>query len=158
MTATVKGWIETIERMRQKGNENGVKIFYFVFLWASYNDFYRELYPELRYDWEAVLKLYEDDRAKGIYAGLKSKFLCSFTKNNRNCVVDIRPNPKPPAFYKTGQDSLKDFLGAVYQIRCNFFHGDKDPYNPEDIRLIVWAYECLSEFLSKVDEERFPRI
>ena len=41
--------------------------------------------------------------------------------------------------------SLDSVLDVIYQIRCNLFHGRKDPDTVRDEILIKWAYEILTK-------------
>ena len=38
-------------------------------------------------------------------------------------------------------NTLKDYLLVLYQVRCNFFHGEKIPSDQDDNRTIEWAYK-----------------
>jgi len=46
--------------------------------------------------------------------------------------------------------SLKDVL---YQVRCNIFHGEKSPGDPNDDRIVLAAYPVLSELMKRVSDK-----
>ena len=37
-------------------------------------------------------------------------------------------------------EDFEKFVNVIYQIRCNFFHGDKIPFDKDDESLVKWAY------------------
>ena len=45
------------------------------------------------------------------------------------------------------QSDFKALMNAVYQIRCNLFHGGKLPYNPRDKKLVAAALEIVMGLL-----------
>src|SRR5205085_1604998 len=49
-------------------------------------------------------------------------------------------------FNSQTENNLTLYLKVIYQIRCNFFHGDKMPSDPDDEKLIIWAYETFHDF------------
>jgi hypothetical protein len=57
-------------------------------------------------------------------------------------VRDMRPRSRQ---VKRIQDpkSLKEILEAVYQVRCNLFHGAKDRFNPDDENKTQAALELI---------------
>lgn len=55
-----------------------------------------------------------------------------------------RWNPKKPA-----KPQLKDLFGAIYQVRCNLFHGDKVSYAEIDAQLVDHANTCLRLWLEQ---------
>lgn len=39
------------------------------------------------------------------------------------------------------------FLPAVYRVRCNLFHGEKSPYNPDDAIIVEASFRTLVGFM-----------
>jgi hypothetical protein len=42
-------------------------------------------------------------------------------------------------------NNIEEVVRAIYQVRCNFFHGTKDPHNPRDSNLV----QCTGDILEK---------
>lgn len=50
----------------------------------------------------------------------------------------------------TQKNDLTQFLLIIYQIRCNLFHWNKDPYNLRDTSMVESAWIALKSFLEKL--------
>lgn len=159
-------WKEYINNCLSINNSNAVFINFFA-LWNAYNYLYNELYNNIKYDSNKAVKIADDDFLSDYYElDIKNTALEEFQKipsfNNeesiRNQVVDTRFNKinhNNNAKFNDTNCSLKDLLNAIYQIRCNLFHGDKTPYNDTDIKLVSWAYKYLSLILHKYKPDEF---
>lgn len=93
------------------------------------------------------------------WINLKQKYLETFSSlkkdglQSREYVIDMhQSHHQNKKYFNNEHSSLNDFLKVLYQIRCNFFHGNKSPYGPygpssEDVQLICWASNALDEIL-----------
>ncbi|MBI2012230.1 hypothetical protein HYS91_05695 [Candidatus Daviesbacteria bacterium] len=74
----------------------------------------------------------------------------SLLKNLRNLspVEDMRPGRKGK--YKELKDinNLEEVVWFIYQIRCNLFHGSKDPINSRDASLVELSGELLEKWIT----------
>lgn len=133
------------------------KIVLFVFLWMKYNDFYNQKNPTMYKDPKKAIKLAEDVNVQNKYEELKENFVRRFREIEyldrstglKMPRLHLVSQNGPDVAYNSHNNSLKDFLTVVYKIRCNFFHGEKEP-NQIDIKLIGWAYDCLNELLEGI--------
>lgn len=121
----------------------------FMILWMAYNSYYSNKYPT-KNDRECINLLSNDTHTQQIYDSKKQQILSSFAQihssycSPRNFVKDMRTSRNArDAIFDEQHNDLYDFLNAVYQIRCNLFHGDKTPYSETDKELTKWAYENL---------------
>ncbi len=136
------------------------KVIEFVFLWQEYNFRYQMGYEDNLHDRERALELKDNQEAQTKYAELKNEFIDTFS-NIDSLVSDNKPRTKlfidytsqhAKEYHRNGKDSLEDFLDVVYQIRCNFLHGEKlrREDEPIDVKLICWAKDCLEKLLNEI--------
>lgn len=139
------------------------KVVEFVFLWQDYNYWYNRKNPNLiskkgvPLDEERATKLSEDEIAVNIYNIHKDSFLVSFERIpsnlNKEWLRDRLLSTgqyQREVLYNRSNDSLKDFLMLIYQIRCNFIHGSKEG-DEVDVSLIGWARDCLGCLLEATE-------
>lgn len=130
----------------------------FIAIWISFNSFYACEYlheNEIR-----QLKILED-KYKDIFKSVvdTNKF---FFSNFRNY---INTKPENPGFiqdlrYSVDKEKHKkryynltsfcEYLGCVYQVRCNLFHGGKSLADGQDENIVGHSYITLSVFLEKL--------
>ena len=108
-------------------------------------------------DEEQATKLSEDEIAVNIYNIHKDSFLASFERIpsnlNKEWLRDRLLSTgqyQREVLYNRSNDSLKDFLMLIYQIRCNFIHGSKEG-DEVDVSLIGWARDCLGCLLEATE-------
>ena len=145
-------WIEYLDIDNKYIDENAQRnILKFIFLWLKINEYCNKKYGSDKSDTKKINKLSDENILKEKYATLKDDFLEKFASQEKNgiqrtFVIDMRyPNIESEYKYFTQEhDNLHDFLKIIYQIRCNLFHGEKEP-SDENIELVLWAYDCLNE-------------
>jgi hypothetical protein len=54
---------------------------------------------------------------------------------------------RPLGWVAGQQPRWADLLSAIYQIRCNLFHGVKSPQNADDQQLVSMAFRSLTRFI-----------
>lgn len=47
---------------------------------------------------------------------------------------------------------LDDLIKVLYQVRCNVFHGEKVPYDPNDDKIVKAAHPVLFFIVEKLAE------
>lgn len=129
----------------------------FMTLWMSYNNFYNNFTGNER---TKACKVGDDEDVQKIFEEYKCDFLSKFSNipqhhsKIRLCVFN--PNKRKwDAYFDEQHFEIKDFLSAVYQIRCNLFHGNKAPNIDVDKELVKWAYECLYKLLHEYKPDLF---
>ncbi len=145
-------WIEYLDIDNKYIDENAQRnILKFIFLWLKINEYCNKQYGSDKLDTKKINKLSCENILKEKYLTLKDDFLKKFSDLkkdgiSRSFVKDMRHpnNPKFNVKFDSLNYDLKNFLNIVYQIRCNLFHGEKEPSN-ENIELVLWAYDCLNE-------------
>ncbi|MBP3546334.1 MAG: hypothetical protein J6K16_04285 [Alphaproteobacteria bacterium] len=130
----------------------------FMILWMSYNSFYNKLDNRCG-DRRKACKIGEDEKAIEIFERRKNNFLNDFKNIAQNsdvrlCVINMQ-NRNRNVYFDNNHCDIKDFLSAVYQVRCNLFHGDKTPYWDADVRLVSWAYNSLYALLHEYKPDLF---
>jgi hypothetical protein len=123
----------------------------FASLWISFNA------------WETYESQEESDRDKIEWAkenpALKQKYSELIANNNTfkekvlalQSLCPIYRNKPYNGSREVRIANLVNFgevLEAIYVIRCNFFHGEKSPDEPRDIKLTELAFSILSEVFS----------
>lgn len=74
---------------------------------------------------------------------------------NNSPVEDMRPNHKGEYTYLNDIDNLEEVLRFIYQIRCNFFHGQKSPKNSKDITLVSLSAGFLKTWITSARRRCF---
>lgn len=115
----------------------------FVILWMCYNNYYNKWNKGT--ERERACRLSQNKKSQRIYEKYKEKILQEFSKlsNEGKKREFVRNVNGKEVFFNAEHCKLKDFLNVVYQIRCNLFHGGKNPFDTIDERLIQWAYKYL---------------
>lgn len=150
---TFGDWSNYFDDLLKDKNDESVFI-RFMILWMAFNSYYSRTY-QLKWDKAGVDSVGKELKAQKIYNRNKEKILDAFSKipsnycNPRIYVKDMRINTPQDAFFDEKYSELSDFLSAVYQVRCNLFHGDKPPNSDIDEKLVSWAYINLLEFLTE---------
>lgn len=152
-----KKWFKFISQ----NNEQSKKVLGFILLWMDFDEsvsqwvetqndtikgfcklkqfqsfFSNELssaYDRLRWSFvEKFSHISGGERQEGLRIGMYTDLRCVYYRN------------KP-------QDSSSDrYAEILYSIRNNFFHGSKET-SPNNIELICWAFDTLSELLNSQD-------
>jgi len=88
---------------------------------------------------KAVTKDFWESRAKRFLISLK----------NNSPIEDVRPNHRGRYIHLNdiNINNLEEILRFIYQIRCNFFHGQKSPKNSRDVTLITSSAGFLEEWI-----------
>lgn len=130
----------------------------FIFLWQEYNFKYHVESTRGR-DRDAALRLKDNEIAKEYYEQIKEECSRDFARipslhsdNNPRIKLSKDSDFQREVLYNTTNCSLEDFLNVIYQIRCNFLHGEK-LWNEEqniDIQLICWAKDKLEKLLTGI--------
>jgi hypothetical protein len=76
----------------------------------------------------------------------------NFITHFKGKVADMRPNRQIESMAQAFDDinNFEQFLSVVYQIRCNLFHGNKNPYSDADALLVEAAFNSLLVFLERI--------
>jgi len=135
-------------------------------LWFSFNSYYSERYSHIRGEGNQLIEFSKDN--KSLYGSLLSNtqavfkdVLNKFAKTqhpDRTSVRDMRLNSQRSVEFNSKNKSCEDFFKVLYQIRCNFFHGDKLPFFKEDKKLVQWAFKYFSIFWERFLEKNGNKI
>jgi hypothetical protein len=129
----------------------------FVFLWQEYNFRYHREYHGT--DRQAALALKDNSAAKEYYNQIKGECVRDFAEipsqhddNNPRIKLSSDSHFQHEVPYNAEHNSLEDFLKVIYQIRCNFLHGEKlwNEGQDIDIQLICWAKDKLEKLLAGI--------
>ena len=155
-----KRWFEAIKSFEKSNYKDWFK---FAILWFSFNSYYSKEYFRTKGERNQIIEFAKDNKAlyKSLLTSKQADFknvLEKFTETKfpekRECVKDMRPNGRGYVKFDSGHNACEDFFQVLYQIRCNFFHGDKWPDFDQDKKLIQWAFEYFKIFWERfIDEE-----
>ena len=155
-----KRWVEAIKSFEKSDYKDWFK---FAMLWFSFNSYYSKKYFHIRGEKNQVIKFAKGNKAlyKSLLTGKQADFknvLEKFTETKypekRECIKDMRPNRSRCVKFDSENNSCEDFFKVLYQIRCNFFHGDKWPDSNQDKKLIQWAFEYFRIFWERFLNEQ----
>ena len=147
-----KGWIEAIKSFEKPDYKDWFK---FAMLWFSFNSYYSKRYSDIRREKDQIIEFAKDNKAlyESLLTGKQADFknvLEKFTETKstekRECIKDMRLNISRCVKFNSKHNSCEDFFNVLYQIRCNFFHGDKRSGSDQDKKLIQWAFEYFKIF------------
>ena len=147
-------WLNFLEANNDNPRSKVIK---FIILWMWYNQWYNEKYIKLYKDKEKSLELAKDQHAQETYASIQDNILRDFRNiPSVHCSTGMRDRLwrdsrlEKEILFNEAHCDLKQFLKLIYQIRCNFLHGNKEE-NDVNIQLITWAYDNLYKFLKKLN-------
>jgi hypothetical protein len=155
-----KRWVEAIKSFEKSDYKDWFK---FAMLWFSFNSYYSKKYFHIGGEKNQVIKFAKDNKAlyKSLLTGKQADFknvLEKFTETKypekRECIKDMRPNRSRCVKFDSKHNSCEDFFKVLYQIRCNFFHGDKWPDSNQNKKLIHWAFEYFRIFWERFLDEQ----
>jgi len=158
-----KKWMEAIENFKKSDYEAWFK---FVMLWFSFNSYYSERYSDINGEKNQITEFAKDNKNlyKSLLADKQADFknvLEKFTETkspSRDRVNDMRPNTNKYVEFKSEHKTCEDFFNVLYQVRCNFFHGDKWPDSDEDKKLVQWVFKYFGIFWERFLEENGNKI
>ncbi|MDX9914130.1 MAG: hypothetical protein RBS77_06140 [Candidatus Moranbacteria bacterium] len=161
-----KNWINHVESFGDSNNFDNYKDYFkFAMLWMSFNSYYSSRYKHISGERNQIIEFARDNEE--IYNSLLENEISDIVEKFRDTkdlegnyprekVLDMRYDSNGEETFNSNKKSLKDFLFVIYQIRCNFFHGNKGETigNIHDRNLIIWAYKYLDIFWNKFIEQK----
>jgi len=93
--------------------------------------------------------LHNDNCLKEILKGFWNKATSQYLNplKNNSPIEDMRPRHRGKFIYLNNVNNLGEILRFIYQIRCNFFHGQKNPQNSRDSNLVTLAGRFLEDWI-----------
>ncbi len=157
MNERIKKWFRRSQNDKQDDNYD--KFDKFIALWIAFNGWVNIETNKTRYsEW-----IKEVSKSEGVL-GKNYKRLLENDSNFRSNVealksaapvYDMRyPNDEDKAKKINKIEKLGEVLGVIYQIRCNLFHGAKDPEYGRNKSLVELAYSILTELFKGIVEEQ----
>ena len=121
--------------------------------WRSFNGLY---FATLGSDERSKIKLYISNNISELKAEeILTKCEVAVSHLIAKPVVDMRGTGRSTAEnvadFSTAENNLRKLVQLViiiYQIRCNFEHGQKSPKNIRDVELCGFAAEIISEIIA----------
>jgi len=71
---------------------------------------------------------------------------------NKGSIRDMRPSHNGEASLNQ-IDNLNELIEVIYQIRCNLFHGSKNPNNPNDASLVYLTGNILEQWVRRASRK-----
>jgi hypothetical protein len=154
MTLGYKSWLDYLENSIYKDASSFLK---FAILWLSFNAYLNEVYSEtIKGDKNKVLAFAGVNANVDFFNNstnlVDTSKTFQKTKNNKRLFVEdlqSRDISKRKYLNFNNNNNLEAYLMVIYQIRCNFFHGDKIPFDPDDTNLVEWAFYSFKDFWGK---------
>jgi hypothetical protein len=135
-------WLERAERQHVQINDGDR----FIWLWIAFNGWMRGKFGERVKDFSLISNLATSTEYNLIYKGLQNNqpdFKQLLNQLHRYEVIDMG-HPDDPTRIKRYDDSFLSLLNVLYQVRCNLFHGRKNPEEDnKDFELVVLSYKIL---------------
>jgi hypothetical protein len=147
-----KRWVEAIKSFEKSDYKDW---FEFTMIWFSFNSYYSKRYSHIGGEKNQIIEFAKDNKdlyeslltgKQAVFKNVLEKFTKTKSPEKRECVKDMGPNRRRCVKFDSEYNSCEDFFKVLYQIRCNFFHGDKWPDFDQDKKLIQWAFEYFKIF------------
>lgn len=145
-------WLERAKRIN-KCIDEGDK---FISLWIAFNGWMKGKFGEDKRDCDLINKVKSLKDFKDAFEDLKREDCCfkdNLNELKRYSIVNMRyiNNTNRERRYNGTFESL---IEAIYQIRCNLFHGRKDiEEDKKDFKLVCLAYDILLPLFQKYIEK-----
>lgn len=144
-------WLEFLEKGLHANSSSFLK---FAVLWLSFAGYLNQTYAE---EWKEHNKLerFRQDNEEFYKELIKdpefTRLLSEFSYTStppREFVMNLQDRrPEKNDYFKPeDQSDFNKYIEVIYQIRCNFFHGDKIPFDSNDEKLVLWAYKSFLYF------------
>lgn len=151
--AYVDEWLRRAERSSEDHVDINDK---FISLWIAFNAWMKTKCKEDVPDSELITNAIGDENLIRAFSEIKlikgSSFYLAYKNLRKRNIVDMRAINNPSRDKRVG-DSLESLLRAIYQTRCNMFHGRKGTNaDSADYRVTELAYNILHPLLVKVIE------
>lgn len=90
-----------------------------------------------------------DNCLKDHWKDIQSSETKSWLNNLKNLspVENMRPNHRGEKTHLNDIEDLNQVIRFIYQIRCNLFHGSKDPMNTRDANLVELSGMILRKWI-----------
>ena len=141
-----KTWLDYLDCGLYKGESSFLR---FAVLWLSFVCYLNE-YCKSNREWNKIDGFIKGEQVGVVYNSLPIQDLIEkfstatdgdgFVKNMKHGHTNEKD------YFDQNHTDVCFFFKAVYQIRCNFFHGDKFPNSERDERIVNWAFESLHAF------------
>jgi len=146
----------------------------FISLWISFNCYFvSEFYDELKYkirrdpsEYNYLSFIVDRNDFKSHYSHLienvpdfkkNLEYFQELLKQNRfpGAIADLRPHRIKQDYAKRFDDihSFEQFIWIVYQVRCNLFHGNKNPNHDDDIEIVKTIFDSWMDFITAIYKE-----
>ena len=76
-------------------------------------------------------------------------FACNVDEYLAAPVINMRSHMRGTNSCKVERNNNRELFNAIYQVRCNFFHGNKCLGNPRDQRLVQQGADVIIRILTK---------
>lgn len=99
--------------------------------------------------------LESDNCLKSKWPDIQSPITKSWLANLKNLspIEDMRPNHRGEKTHLNDINNLEEIIWFVYQIRCNLFHGSKNPMDNRDANLIELSGRVLEKWITWAHHE-----
>jgi len=90
-----------------------------------------------------------DNYLKTYWSDIQSSITKSWIKNlsNLSPIYDMRPEHRSRTVVFDDVENFEQMVRFIYQIRCNLFHGSKDPMNARDSNLVDLSGKILEKWI-----------
>ena len=156
-------WMEALKSFEKSDYKNW---FEFALLWFSFNGHYSKRYSQIGREKNKIIEFAKDN--EGLYEILLTDKQVDFknvldefgetkSQQKRECVKDMKSNTGRCVKFDNENKSCEDFFKVLYQIRCNFFHGDKSSDSKQDRKLVQWAFKYFWIFWERFSDEELKK-
>lgn len=124
-----------IETWKEKGNKESDEFSKFICYWIAFNCWLYTITNETK-DGKALKELYNKPAECNKFIQLTDDNFKSRLENFKKVCPIKNDRENRPKKNISDVNNFKEVVGAIYQIRCNLFHGSKADENLRDSKVI----------------------
>jgi hypothetical protein len=121
----------------------------FVCLWIAFNAWGSHV-TNLDIDRRVIDTLKKDRRLREAFGEcIKRPHFLNELRTMKGVQIPSHRRNQPPVAVRD-ENSVEELLEVVYKIRCNLFHGRKDPQAVHDAGFVRWAHSVLGAIFDEL--------
>lgn len=147
----IKAWYQVSQENKLPVlSDHEMAYFRFMALWLAFNSFLTQTYQDIPGDKEKVRAFANEPKNANYHKyNLKDEnYKAKISVIQEKGVKDMRIGSSRK-FHINNQECLCELMDCIYQIRCNFFHGQKSVVDGRDINLVRSADYIVAKLINR---------
>jgi len=130
----------------------------FTTLWIGFNAYYKRKFSGVNGDHNMVISLYTNEEYKTLFANLMENK--NFSKTVKDLKEELAHKPlirmnNKDKYNISDEPNIEEVFEALYVVRNNLFHGDKEITDERDEKIVKFSYQILKQFMKEIISRDF---